>query len=87
MRKRQVKLMGSEWTLAFTRRMKDCYGYCNNRTKRIAIDQSTKGQKRLEILIHEMLHACGWHIDENFVKEAAKDMATILTELGYTADE
>ena len=37
----------------------------------------------MEVLIHEMLHAAGWHIDESFVEQFASDAARTLWRLGY----
>ena len=41
------------------------------------------GEERLEVLLHELVHAAGWHIDEAFVERFASDAARALWRLGY----
>ena len=53
-----------------------------DKRKAILIDSSLRGQKRLEILIHEMLHACDWHKDESWIEEVSHDIARVLWRLG-----
>lgn len=40
----------------------------------------------LEILIHEILHAANWDLDEHAIQETAEDLANILWKLGYRRD-
>jgi len=63
-------------------------GYCKkpNMPKHrriIAINKQLKGKKELDTNIHEMLHACGWSLDEEWVRDTATDIANALWELGY----
>ena len=65
---------------------RESWGICTDPsfTKReIKIHKKLKGAKEFEILIHEMLHACFWDIDENVIKEAGKDIAKALWKMGY----
>lgn len=65
---------------------RDSWGICTDPsfTKReIKIHKALKGAKEFEILIHEMLHACFWDIDENVIKEVGKDIAKGLWKMGY----
>ena len=41
------------------------------------------GEERLEVLIHEMLHAAYWDLDESAIEGAAADVARVLWRLGY----
>jgi len=41
------------------------------------------GERRLEVLIHEMLHACYWDLDEEAIDITARDIARVLFRLGY----
>lgn len=43
--------------------------------KEIRIDQAARGKQLLDNLIHEMIHAAFWHIDEEYVTKLATDMA------------
>lgn len=86
-----VILRGKRWCLSFVSLARErCIGKCDppdSRRKRIRIDKSLEGQQRLEILIHEMLHACHWDMDESAVTETAHDIAKILWDIGYASQE
>ena len=51
--------------------------------KKIRICGRLRGKDRLEVVIHEVLHAGLWDLDEPAVRELATDMARTLTRLGY----
>lgn len=36
----------------------------------------------MECVIHEGLHAQGWHLDEEFVERAGREIANLLDRLG-----
>jgi len=44
---------------------------------------SLTGERELEVLIHEMLHACHWDLDEEAITETSEDLARVLFRLGY----
>lgn len=50
--------------------------------KAIAIDRRLKGFDRLETVIHELLHAGLWDLDEELVGVLANDYARALWRLG-----
>lgn len=83
----QVILRGKRWTLSFVSLVRErCIGKCDppgSQRKRIRVEKKLEGEQRLEILIHEMLHACYWDMDEAAVEESSRDIAKILWELGY----
>lgn len=54
---------------------------------KILIDATLTGRARLEIELHEALHAIFPQIDEGVITEAGKDLARILWALGYRIDE
>jgi hypothetical protein len=69
--------------------MKDFDGICElsgASQLEIWIHPSLSGEKMLETLIHEMLHAAFPDIAEESVEESAKDLASVLWDLGYSAD-
>jgi len=81
----RIKVLGKLWQLRFAPNMAN-RGDCDQpdqRGKEIRISSSLRGEQRLEVLIHEMVHAAGWHIDETFVERFAKDAARALWRLGY----
>lgn len=55
----------------------------NKKGKVIRYFCGMKGETRLDVIIHEMLHACFWDVAEEGVEESACDIAKILWNLGY----
>jgi len=51
--------------------------------KAIMIAKGQSEFSELDSLLHEMLHAGLWEIDEDIVHELATDMARVLTRLGW----
>jgi hypothetical protein len=81
----RVKVLGKIWRLRFAPNM-GARGTCDPPSapgKEIRISSSLRGEERLEVLIHELLHGAGWHIDESFVEQFASDAARVLWRLGY----
>jgi len=65
------------------------YGECsdpNSKSPMIRYHVCLKGMRRLDVLIHEMLHACFWDIDEEGIEESASDIARALWRLGWKLD-
>lgn len=72
--------------LKFRNPGREFLGYCeypDEKNKKIVISNKLTGQTRLEVLIHEMLHAADIHQSEEWVDAAAKDIAKVLWKLGY----
>lgn len=81
----RVTVMNRYWRLRFARLLFH-RGDCDPPTrakKEIRVDPRLQGEERLEVLLHEMVHAAGWHIDETFVEQFAADAARALWRLGY----
>lgn len=55
----------------------------DSEAKRIFIAEETKGERRLDTLIHEALHACFWDLAEESISTAARDIAHMLWRIGY----
>lgn len=65
-------------------------GSCSNPTdkeKTICIHAPLRGEERLEVLIHEMLHASCWDLAEESVERAAVEIARALWRLGYRGEK
>lgn len=80
----RVKLLGKWWKLLFI----PMYfrGECdppNTKGKEIRIRKTLRGEERLEVLIHESLHAVNWSLDEEHVNEISQDIARLLWRLNY----
>jgi len=90
-----VKIFGKLWK--FRRgRVRECYGVAHGvesgapvaspsdmTNREIVIDPGLTGEKELEIILHEVLHAADWHRSEEWVAQISRDTARILTRLGY----
>jgi hypothetical protein len=66
------------------------FGECDSPSdanKEIRILYTLRGVQLLEVIIHELLHAALWDIDEEAISEAARDIARILWKLGFRFDD
>jgi len=86
---RTVTILGKTWQLVHSKRINKANdrGLCDDhaayKNPKISIKRCLCGEERLEVYIHEMLHAANWHIDEGFVKKFSEDVARELWKLGY----
>jgi len=78
-----------KWNLSFTNRLyhKDD-GACSDPTnitgkRRIRVRDSLTGERRLVVLLHEMLHAADWSKDETWVEKIAEDIGKVLYDCGW----
>lgn len=81
----RIKILNKAWELVFCPNLKN-KGECdspNSLNKKIRIWKGLKDEQELEILIHEMLHAAFWHIDEEYVDRVSKDISNVLWKLNY----
>ncbi len=62
------------------------YGDCsspNSPNRTIRYFSGLKGERRLDVLIHEMLHACFWDVSEEGIEQSASDIARALWRFGW----
>lgn len=81
----RIRILNKCWQLRFAPNLGnrgDCDGP-STKNKEIRVSTMLRGEERLEVLIHELLHAASWHIDEAFVEQFAHDAARTLWRLGY----
>ena len=64
----------------------ECWGETDLSKREIRVEESLKGKKRLEILIHELLHACLPILEEECVDQMGKDIANVLWKDGYRGE-
>ena len=82
----KVIIRGKAYRLRFADLPEDGDGLCDppdKPGKTITINKWLKGERRLDVIIHELLHAAFWDMDEVPVNDAATDIARVLTRLGY----
>lgn len=51
--------------------------------KAIRINRKLTGEEKLDTQLHEIFHALAWHVDEEYVEQAATEVARALYRLGY----
>ena len=81
----RVKVLGKVWSFERRALTKDD-GHCDPPSqagKRIIVDSRLHGERELDVILHELLHAADWSKDEEWVDSLASDLARILTRLGY----
>jgi len=88
----RIKILGKIWKFRRVPPIRDGkdWGACDppfKLGKSIRIARSAKGEIELDTLLHEMLHAADWTKDEEWVAEAARDIARVLCRLGYRRNE
>lgn len=85
-----VNLRRRRYRMMSHRLDKNTGGYCNppmEPGRDIGICSTIKDPEIiLEILIHEMLHACHWDLDESVIEESAACIAKALVKLGVTVN-
>lgn len=78
------------WRFKFVPRstLPTAWGDCDSPSRRgptlIRLVRGMGDRRRLEVLIHEMLHALAWDVfDEEFVRSSARQMSRVLWAFGY----
>ena len=85
----RITIRGKRYLLRFCnlKARGDCDGP-HVKNKQIRVRQTLRGEERLEVIIHEILHAGHWDMSEEAVHEFAVDLARILyRRLGYRDGE
>jgi hypothetical protein len=85
----KVIIHGKRWDLSFCRVPPDRLGDCDSpdaTNKGIRVSKDLRGEKALEITLHELFHAANWRTSEEYVEREARDIARILWRLGYRKD-
>jgi len=89
----QVIIDRKRWNLKYVNRLPDGRsGDCDspdtkNKSIRISKSACRSDQRHLEVLLHEMLHAAVWSLDEEYVAVYARDAARVLVKLGFHLDD
>jgi hypothetical protein len=82
----KITLMGKVWNFVRAPLPKNIDGLCDppdKAGKKIKVRRSLRGERELEVIIHELRHAADWHRDEAAVTQEAKEIARVLWRLGY----
>lgn len=79
----RCKLRGKHWRIVREKLPRKLDGLCNADNRVITVQPHLSGERELDVLIHEMLHACHWDLAEESITETASDLARVLFRLGY----
>lgn len=88
----QLTILKKRWRYELVSRVdkEGSRGECDppdQKNKAIRVLRNLTGEERMEVTIHEQIHAAGWHIDEKFVEQFAADLARNLFKLGFKDGE
>ena len=83
----KFKFNGKEYKLFFatSRELPDRHGDCDSPEvdgRKIRVHYKLVGERKLKVLIHEMLHAEDFEISEKVVTRIAREIARALRKLG-----
>lgn len=78
----RLTIAGKRWTIKFVRKIMnggvECDGLCVYGKCEIRIRSGLSGQDLADTLAHEVMHAAGWNLHEEFVDQTATDIAAAL---------
>lgn len=83
MRSYRVFINGDRWRLKFCRTPKGLLGDCNYKTNTIRVSERLSGEDRMDVILHELIHARWPDLHEDAVCEFASELAGILTREGF----
>lgn len=83
MQKAKVFLNGEKWLLKFCRTPSGIYGDCNYQTNEVRVSSRLVGQDKLDVLLHELIHARWPDLNEESVCEFASELAGICHAVGF----
>ena len=82
----RITILNKRWKLVRRHTGPVADGHCdppNAPHKQISVHSGLRGERELEVFIHEMMHAADWSKDEDWVRDLSQDMAKVLWRLGY----
>lgn len=80
---RILKIRGQKWRLRFVPYLGEAEGVCNKPERTIRIALGKPGHDTMDSIIHEVLHAALWDLDEDAVFTTANAISDALWKLGY----
>ena len=83
----RCRLRGKYYRLKFSKLERPLLGLCDWDKRTITICNQLDGELELDVIIHELLHACQPDIEEHAIDQTATDIARVLTRIGYRRDE
>ena len=82
-----VHIGQKKWKIRVCAVPTDRLGDCNDETGTIRVSNKLVGVDFVEVLLHELIHARWWCLDEGEVTEFAEEAAAVLEAFGITRGE
>jgi len=82
-----VHIGQKKWKIRVCAVPTDRLGDCNDETGTIRVSNKLVGVDFVEVLLHELIHARWWCLDEGEVTEFAEEAAAVLEAFGVTRGE
>lgn len=82
-----VHIGQQKWRIRVCRVPADRLGDCNADTNTIRVSEKLTGVDFVEVLLHELIHARWWCLDEGEVTEFAEEASAVLEAFGVTRSE
>ena len=82
-----VHIGQKKWKIRVCAVPTDRLGDCNDETRTIRVSNKLVGVDFVEVLLHELIHARWWCLDEGEVTEFAEEAAAVLEAFGITRRE
>jgi hypothetical protein len=80
---RILRIRGQRWRIRFVPHLGDAEGLCHKEERVIRIARGYPEERTMDSIIHEILHAALWDLDEEAVNETANAISAALWRLGY----
>jgi hypothetical protein len=82
-----VHIGSKKWKIRVCKVPADRLGDCNDETGTIRVSEKLVGVDFVEVLLHELIHARWWCLDEGEVTEFAEEASAVLEAFGVTREE
>jgi ABC-type phosphate transport system ATPase subunit len=80
---RILRIRGKRWRLRFVSHLGENRGICDNTDRIIRIVSNQEQEVEMDTIIHEILHAALWDLDEEAVHDTANAISAALWRVGY----
>ena len=82
-REETVEINGEPWKIRFTKLRGNQDGYCYYDQRKILVNSDICLERRIEVLVHEVIHACLPCLSEEAVVATSGDITESLIACGY----
>lgn len=82
MKDHAFELNGKPWTIRFSKRMRGkAMGWCDYKQRKILVDDRLTLKVKLDVLIHEVVHAIHSQLSEESVTYTGSKLAEVISEV------